>query len=77
MADNTFSAPFWKLGMKLIIEDRCSINSKDGEVYISFRSHLKVANELDLWYELLIRENISGEQSDLLVDTLSVKIPVW
>jgi hypothetical protein len=52
--------------MKLITEDRCSINSKDGEVYISFRSHLKVANELDLWYELLIRENISGEHSDLL-----------
>ena len=58
--------PFWKLGMELITEDRCSINSKDGEVYISFKSHLKVANELDLWYELLIRENISGEHSDLL-----------
>ena len=58
--------PFWKLGMELITEDRCSINSKDGEVYISFRSQLKVANELDLWYELLIRENISGDHSDLL-----------
>ena len=58
--------PFWKLGMELVTEDRCSINSKHGEVYISFKSHLKVANELDLWYELLIREKESGEHSDLL-----------
>ena len=58
--------PFFKLGMELVTEDRCSINSKLGEVYISVRSYLKVANELDLWYELLIRENNSGDHSDLL-----------
>ncbi|XP_052100576.1 uncharacterized protein LOC127734635 [Mytilus californianus] len=58
--------PFWRFGMEMISEDRCSIISKNGEAKISFKAPLKTGNEIDVWYELLLKENTSGAETDLL-----------
>ncbi|XP_076102754.1 uncharacterized protein LOC143071938 [Mytilus galloprovincialis] len=58
--------PFWRFGMEMISENRCSLTSKNGEAKISFKAPLKIGNELDVWYELLLKENTSGAETDLL-----------
>ncbi|VDI36854.1 Hypothetical predicted protein [Mytilus galloprovincialis] len=58
--------PFWGFGMEMISENRCSITSKHGKAKISFKAPLKTGNELDVWYELLLKENTSGAETDLL-----------
>lgn len=58
--------PFWEFDMELNMKDRCSLTSNNGEITLSFSSKSKYANELDLWYELLLKENASAAQTHLL-----------
>lgn len=57
--------PFWGLGMKMISADKCFMHSYLGKAQIAFKAPLKTGNEMDLWYELLYKDD--GQSStDLL-----------
>jgi len=61
---------FFGLDLKILSEESCLLESKNGGVDIKLKSLAKNANAINLWYELLIREetdNLREEQNMYLL----------
>ncbi|XP_062593883.1 hillarin-like [Saccostrea cucullata] len=51
---------FFGMGLKLLSTESCLLNTVDGACLIEIQAPLKNANEIDLWYELYLKEG-TGE----------------
>jgi hypothetical protein len=56
--------PFWALGMQLTSENKCSLKAKDGTVTITFQTPKATANELDLDYDLLLKDGSTARENE-------------
>ncbi|XP_056020401.1 uncharacterized protein LOC125652156 isoform X3 [Ostrea edulis] len=54
---------FFGMGLKLKSTQSCSLKTTDGECLIEIQAPLKNANEIDLWYELFLKEG-TGQSED-------------
>lgn len=58
--------PFWGFGMQMISKDKCFLYSQNGKTRISFKAPIKTGNQIDVWYELLFKEDENASSSELL-----------
>jgi hypothetical protein len=60
----TTPAASMALGMQLTSENKCSLKAKDGTATIIFQTPKATANELDLDYDLLLKEGSTAREND-------------
>lgn len=56
---------FFGLGLKMVSEKSCLLQSTNGEVIIEIQAPIKNANTIDLWYELYLKEGNENTDEDI------------
>ncbi|XP_061173438.1 hillarin-like [Saccostrea echinata] len=55
---------FFGMGLKLLSTESCLLNTVDGVCLIQIQAPLKNANEIDLWYELYLKEGTGQTEEE-------------